>query len=89
MPHRLDEFSHRRTSNTENGIKGRSKSMGLNTYFRPNDRRLHLLVRLKVFNTERMNQAVFVFRGYEDNSLRYTGIDNHEDLTHTAFTTRL
>jgi hypothetical protein len=37
----------------------------------------HLLVRLKVFNTEQMNQAVFAFRRYEDASLRYTGIDSH------------
>ncbi len=42
----------------------------------------HLLVRLKVFNTERMNGAVFAFRRYEDSSLRYTGIDSHEGLTH-------
>jgi hypothetical protein len=42
----------------------------------------HLLVRLKVFNTEQMNQAVFAFRRYEDASLRYTGIDSHEGLTH-------
>lgn len=42
----------------------------------------HLLVRLKVFNTERMNEAVFAFRRYEDASLRYTGIDSHEGLTH-------
>ena len=41
----------------------------------------HLLVRLKVFNTEQMNQAVFAFRRYEDASLRYTGIDSHEGLT--------
>ncbi|EYD75120.1 type III restriction system endonuclease, putative [Rubellimicrobium mesophilum DSM 19309] len=41
-----------------------------------------LLVRLKVFNTERMNEAVFAFRRYEDASLRYTGIDSHEGLTH-------
>jgi hypothetical protein len=40
----------------------------------------HLLVRLKVFNTEQMNQAVFAFRRYEDASLAYTGIDSHEDL---------
>ena len=40
-----------------------------------------LLVRLKVFNTERMNQAVFSFRRYEDASLRYTGIDSHGALT--------
>jgi len=42
----------------------------------------HLLVRLKVFNTEQMNQAVFAFRRYEDASLRYTGIASHEGLTH-------
>jgi hypothetical protein len=42
----------------------------------------HLLVQLRVFNTEHMNQAVFAFRRYEDASLRYTGIDSHEDLTH-------
>lgn len=42
----------------------------------------HLLVRLKVFNTEHMNQAVFSFRRYEDASLFYTGIDSHEGLTH-------
>jgi hypothetical protein len=42
----------------------------------------HLLVRLKVFNTEQMNHAVFAFRRYEDASLRYTGIESHEGLTH-------
>ena len=42
----------------------------------------NLLVRLKVFNTEQMNQAVFAFRRYEDASLRYTGIESHEGLTH-------
>jgi hypothetical protein len=41
----------------------------------------YLLVRLKVFNTEQMNQAVFAFRRYEDASLRYTGINSHEGLT--------
>ena len=40
----------------------------------------NLLVDLKVFNTERMNAAVFAFRRYEDASLRYTGIDSHEGL---------
>jgi hypothetical protein len=40
-----------------------------------------LLVQLKVFNTEQMNQAVFAFRRYEDASLRYTGIDSHEGLS--------
>ena len=42
----------------------------------------YLLVRLKVFNTERMNQAVFAFRRYEDASLRYTGVESHTGLTH-------
>jgi hypothetical protein len=42
----------------------------------------HLLISLKVFNTEQMNQAVFAFRRYEDASLRYTGIESHEGLTH-------
>lgn len=42
----------------------------------------HLLVSLKVFNTEQMNQAVFAFRRYEDSSLAYTGIDSHPGLTH-------
>lgn len=42
----------------------------------------NLLVNLKVFNTEQMNQAVFAFRRYEDASLRYTGIESHEGLAH-------
>jgi T5orf172 domain len=42
----------------------------------------HLLVGLKVFNTEQMNQAVFAFRRYEDASLRYTGLKSHVGLTH-------
>ncbi len=41
----------------------------------------HLLVRLRVFNTEQMNAAVFAFRRYEDASLRYTGIESHKGLT--------
>lgn len=40
----------------------------------------HLLVNLRVFNTEQMNQAVFAFRRYEDASLRYTGIESHKGL---------
>ena len=47
----------------------------------------HLLVRLKVFNTEQMNQAVFAFRRYEDASLRYTGIESHEGSHTTVSTT--
>lgn len=42
----------------------------------------HLLVRLRVFNAEQMNQAVFAFRRYEDASLRYTGIESHPGLAH-------
>lgn len=41
----------------------------------------HLLVKLRVFNTEQMNQAVFAFRRYEDASLHYTGIESHPGLT--------
>ena len=41
-----------------------------------------LLVRLRVFNTEQMNQAVFAFRRYEDASLRYTGVESHAGLSH-------
>ena len=41
----------------------------------------HLLVQLKVFNTELMNRAVFAFRRYEDASLRYTGIESHDGLS--------
>lgn len=42
----------------------------------------HLLVQLKVFNTEQMNQAVFAFRRYEDAGLAYTGIESHPGLIH-------
>ena len=42
----------------------------------------HLLMQLRVFNTEQMNAAVFAFRRYEDASLRYTGIESHDGLTH-------
>ena len=42
----------------------------------------NLLVHLRVFNTEQMNQAVFAFRRYEDASLCYTGIESHEGLRH-------
>jgi hypothetical protein len=42
----------------------------------------NLLVSLRVFNTEKMNAAVFAFKRYEDASLRYTGIESHEGLTH-------
>lgn len=41
----------------------------------------HLLVQLRVFNTEQMNQAVFAFRRYEDASLRYTGVESHPGLS--------
>jgi hypothetical protein len=39
-----------------------------------------LLVELRVFNSGRMNQAVFSFRRYEDASLKYAGIDSHPSL---------
>lgn len=37
-----------------------------------------LLVSLGVFNSERMNDAVYKFKRYEDPSLRYTGIIKHK-----------
>jgi hypothetical protein len=33
-------------------------------------------------------QAVFAFRRYEDASLRYTGIESHDGLTHYGCMTR-
>jgi len=42
----------------------------------------NLLVSLNVFNSGHMNQAVFMFRRYEDASLSYTGIESHEGLSH-------
>jgi hypothetical protein len=44
----------------------------------------YLLVGLRVFNTEQMNQAVFAFRRYEDASLRCTGIESHKGLYDTV-----
>lgn len=38
-----------------------------------------LLVSLNVFNSELMNDAVYKFKRYEDDSLEYTGIDTHEN----------
>jgi hypothetical protein len=40
----------------------------------------NLLVKLNVFNSSYMNQAVFAFRRYEDGSLSYSGLDSHDDL---------
>jgi hypothetical protein len=31
---------------------------------------------------KKINQSFFAFRRYEDASLRYTGIESHEGLTH-------
>ena len=42
-------------------------------------REFDLLKSLNVFNGELMNDAVFKFKRYEDDSLTYTGIDTHED----------
>ncbi|MEJ5349809.1 MAG: GIY-YIG nuclease family protein [Desulfosoma sp.] len=38
-----------------------------------------LLVSLGVFNSALMNDAVYKFKRYEDPSLRYTGIDRHDE----------
>lgn len=37
-----------------------------------------LLVSLNVFNSELMNDAVYKFKRYEDDSLEYTGISTHD-----------
>jgi len=37
-----------------------------------------LLVSLGVFNSGLMNDAIYKFKRYEDDSLSYTGIDKHE-----------
>jgi hypothetical protein len=37
-----------------------------------------LLVGLNVFNSALMNDAVYTFKSYKDNSLSYIGIDKHE-----------
>lgn len=44
-------------------------------------REFDLLKSLNVFNGELMNDAVFKFKRYEDDSLTYTGIDTHEGNT--------
>lgn len=38
--------------------------------------------RIKVFNTEQMNHAAFAFRRHEDASLRYTGLESPQGLSH-------
>ena len=40
----------------------------------------HLLVQLKVFNTEKMNSAVFALMRYEDASQPYKDVDSDEAL---------
>ena len=42
-------------------------------------RDFELLVSLNVFNESRMNEAVYYFKRYEDPSIRYAGIDKHEN----------
>lgn len=43
-----------------------------------------LLLSLNVFNPARMNDAVYKFKRYEDDSLSYTGIDKHRQDTHVG-----
>lgn len=38
-----------------------------------------LLVSLNAFNSARMNDAVYKFKRYEDDSLTYTGLNKHAD----------
>ncbi len=44
-----------------------------------NIQEFELLVSLNVFNREKMNDAVYKFKRYEDASLSYTGINKHKD----------
>ena len=39
-----------------------------------------MLLSLNIFNTKRMDQAILAFRHYEDASLKYTGINSHDNL---------
>ncbi|MCI1636109.1 GIY-YIG nuclease family protein [Bifidobacterium sp.] len=49
-----------------------------------------LLLSLNVFNSARMNDAVYKFKRYEDDSLSYAGIDKHEhDLRVGLFDTAI
>lgn len=41
-----------------------------------------MLLNLNIFNTERMDQAILAFKHYEDASLRYTGINSHDNINH-------
>lgn len=43
-----------------------------------------LLVSLNVFNSGRMNDAVYKFKRYEDASLKYIGINQHTDETNVG-----
>ena len=44
-----------------------------------NIQEFELLVSLNVFNREKMNDAVYKFKRYEDSSLSYAGINKHKD----------
>jgi len=44
-----------------------------------NIQEFELLVSLNVFNREKMNDAVYKFKRYEDSSLSYAGIYKHQD----------
>lgn len=46
-----------------------------------------LLVSLNLFNSAKMNEAVFGFKRYEDSSLSYTGITKHDELHVGGFDT--
>lgn len=58
----------------ENSVRSSAERTGVKDF--------HLLVRLRVFETEQMNHPVFAFCRYADSSLSYAGIDSHPDLTH-------
>ena len=46
-----------------------------------------LLEKLGVFNSAKMNDAVFKFKRYEDSSLEYTGLSKHKNLRFGGYDT--
>ena len=59
------------------GVKTAAKFSLLNKIL--NIQEFELLVSLNVFNREKMNDAVYKFKRYEDSSLSYAGIYKHQD----------
>jgi hypothetical protein len=48
-----------------------------------------ILVSIGIFNEGLMNQAVYLFKKYEDASLSYTGVVKHNELIIGGFNTKI